>query len=333
MSARDIHIGEIHLHEESLFFFHAGLGDDLAARAGDKTLSPEFKAVAADGFLQSHTIDGGHKTAIGHGVTALDGFPRAVLVHAKLFFLARMPADGCGIKKNLRALHRRESRRLRIPLIPADEHADLTVLRLPRAKARVAGCEIKLLVEERVVGDVHLAVDAQKRAIGVNDDGGVVIETGGALLKKRSDDDDLVFLGELLEGRRTRAGDAFGELEILVILALTEILRNEKFLRADDFRAVSGRAFGEAKCLLQIGFGLRTAGVLKQSEGDDVRFAGGHSVRNVVAGFSRVKPRLACECELLFRVNVTFLLAPQGETHFYISQVEPCSMQPQQFTF
>ena len=93
-----------------------------------------------------------------------------------LGFLAGMPADGGGVEEDLRALQRGQPRGFGIPLVPADQHADLAVAGLPGAEAEVARREIELLVVKRVVRDVHLAVDAQQRAVGVNDRRGVVVD-------------------------------------------------------------------------------------------------------------------------------------------------------------
>jgi len=71
------------------------------------------------------------EAAVGHCVRALDGFPRAVLAFAVFLFLAGMPADGGRVEQDFRALHRGEPRSLGIPLVPADQHADLAVARLP----------------------------------------------------------------------------------------------------------------------------------------------------------------------------------------------------------
>ena len=75
----------------------------------------------------------GDKAAVGDGVRALDGFPRAVLAFAVFFFLARMPADGGRIKKDLRALHRGQPRGFGIPLVPANQHADFSVTCVARS--------------------------------------------------------------------------------------------------------------------------------------------------------------------------------------------------------
>ena len=65
-----------------------------------------------------------------------------------------------------------------------------------RLKAEVAGGEVVLLVIERIIGDVHLAIAAAERAVGVEDDGRVVVEPGGAALEDRADDDHPGLLGE-----------------------------------------------------------------------------------------------------------------------------------------
>src|SRR5439155_17990903 len=100
-------------------------------------------------------------------VTALDLFPGAVLIGAALFFFTRMPADGRRVEENFRALQRGQTRRFGIPLVPANADANFGVARLPRAETQIARREIKLFVEQRVVRDVHLAIDAEQRTVGV----------------------------------------------------------------------------------------------------------------------------------------------------------------------
>src|SRR4051812_8452652 len=100
------------------------------------------------------------------------------------FLLARMPADGGGVEEDLGALKGGQSRALGIPSIPTDQHADLRVLRLPASETGVARREVELLVIKRIVGDVHLAVDAQDRSVRVDDGRRVVIQAGRALFEK-----------------------------------------------------------------------------------------------------------------------------------------------------
>ena len=122
--------------------------------------------------------------AIRDCVTALDRFPGGMLRRAELLLFRRMPADRCGIKNNLCAVQRRQARRFRIPLVPADADADLTLGCWPRLKSKIAWREVKLLVIQRIVRDMHLPVFAEQFSIRVNDCGGVVIEAGAAFLEK-----------------------------------------------------------------------------------------------------------------------------------------------------
>src|ERR1035438_1338639 len=103
-----------------------------------------------------------------------------------------MPADGGGVEQNLGALQRGQARGLGIPLVPTDQYADLAVAGLPGAETEVAWRKIELLVIERVVRDVGLAIHAQERAVSIDDRRRVVVEARGPLLEQRGDYDDLV---------------------------------------------------------------------------------------------------------------------------------------------
>src|SRR3954453_11091854 len=100
----------------------------------------------------------------------LHGAPRLDLRAPEFGFLRRVPADRGWIEKNVCTEQRRDARRLGIPLIPADQHADVGELRLPHTKStrllgnftdavdtiigrRITGREVILLVEERIVGN------------------------------------------------------------------------------------------------------------------------------------------------------------------------------------
>ena len=128
--ARRVHLAKINGHNQNFLLGRAGLGENFTGRAGDKTLPPKFNALARE-FFMADAIDSGDVTAIGNGMAALDGFPRVVLVHAVFLFFSRMPADGRRVKKDLRALQCGEPRGFRIPLVPANQHADFAVARLP----------------------------------------------------------------------------------------------------------------------------------------------------------------------------------------------------------
>ena len=293
MGARGVDLREVDGDDEVLRPVDGGLGEDLTAGAGHEALAPELDAVAADRPLDPDAVHRGDEAAVGHRVRALDGLPREVLVGAELLLLRRMPADRRGEEEDLRAVHRGEARAFRIPLVPADEHADAAEPRGPRLEPEVARREIELLVVQRVVRDVHLAVDAQQGAVGVDDGGGVVVEAFGPLLEERRDDDDAVLLGELLERRGARPGDAFGETEVRVVLVLAEVLRPEELLRADDLRAVLRRAGGCGEGGGEVVLGVGAAGVLQEPQRDGAAFGGG-SAHEILA-LSRSKmlaPRL-----------------------------------------
>src|SRR6266852_1412487 len=82
-------------------------GEGGERRGGDKNRL-FFPPLALSPFrpltLMSHTIYGGHVDTVGQGMRALDQFPSFMLRLTELSFLAWMPADGGGIKENVRAL-------------------------------------------------------------------------------------------------------------------------------------------------------------------------------------------------------------------------------------
>jgi len=182
-----VDFAEVEFDDEGFFLCDAGFGEDFTGGAGDEALTPEFDAVADD-FFVADAIGNSDVAAVGNGVAALDGFPGGMLSLAMFFFFRRMPADGGGIEENLGPLHRGETGSFGIPLIPANQNADFAIAGLPGAEAEVARCEIEFFVEQRIVGNVHLPVQAEERAVGIDDRGGVVINARGAFFEQRSDD-------------------------------------------------------------------------------------------------------------------------------------------------
>src|SRR5687768_13459318 len=113
---------------------------------------------------------------------------------AVLCLFSGMPPDGRGVEQDLCSLQCGQPGTLRIPLVPADQDADTAELRVEGAKAEVAGSEVKLLVEQGIIRDVHLAIEAANLAVGVDDRSRVVIQAWRAALEQRADDDDAVLL-------------------------------------------------------------------------------------------------------------------------------------------
>src|SRR4029077_19128939 len=102
---------------------------------------------------------------------------------AEFLLFGRMPADRGGIKNNVRADEARKARTFGIPLVPAHEHPDAAKSSVEVRKAEIARSEIKFLVIERIVRNVHLAIFSEERSVGVQNHGRIVVDAGGATLK------------------------------------------------------------------------------------------------------------------------------------------------------
>src|SRR5947209_7824157 len=145
-----------------------GPSQDRPEGIADERATPEFQATASGSFMPD-PIDGNHINAVGDRVRALNQLPGLVLRRPKLGFLAGVPADGRGVKKDLGSLKGRQPGRLGIPLVPANQSAEPAEARVKGSKAQVAGSEIILLVVKGIVGYVHLAVDPQEGAVRIED--------------------------------------------------------------------------------------------------------------------------------------------------------------------
>ena len=199
-------------------------------------------------------------------MATLDRFPRRMLGRAEFLLLRRMPADGRRIKNDFRATQRSQSRRFRIPLVPANADADLPVRGWPGLESEIARREIKFLVIKRVVRDVHLAILAEQFSIGIEDDGCIVINTGAAFLEKRCDNHDAELACELTESSCRSSGNFLGQRKICVIFGLTKILRPEKFRQANDLRALFRCVANESNGAPEIIFGVRAASHLYERD-------------------------------------------------------------------
>src|SRR2546427_595986 len=208
LDSRQIDLGE---HEGLVL---GRLGDQDPERVADERVTPEFDSRApprAAELLEADTVHRGDPTTVRDRVTALDRFPGIELLLAVLLFLRGVPTDRGGIKQNVRPLQPGEPGTLGIPLIPADQRADRTDLRIECAKTEITRREVELLVVGGVVGDVHLAVDPLHLPVGVDDRGRVVIQTGSPALEQRRNDDDTVLLRDLAERLGRQSGDRLGQ--------------------------------------------------------------------------------------------------------------------------
>ena len=209
----------------------------------------------------------------------LDGEPGIVLRRAPLFFFRRMPADGGGIEEHVRALQGGKARALGIPLIPADQRSDRALFEIEALEAQVAGREVILLVVERIVGDVHLAIHAADFAVAADNDGGVVIEPGRTPLEEGNHNGYFQFAGDGAEARGARSGNRLGEVEERCVLALAEILGAEELGKADDLCAAARGLAHVGNRTLQVIVRLRGTAHLYQAY---FKFVGRHLVLQLV---------------------------------------------------
>src|SRR5687768_12093032 len=183
MGADKINILEIASNYQVLFLlgrhFH-----NVSSRIAHETRAPEFNAPRVLTFV-SHSVYGCNKNAVGDGVTSLNCLPGRELRISVLLFLGGVPADGSGIKEYLGAGKSCQARSLRIPLIPANQNADAPVMGVPGPKSQISRREVKLLVIERIVRDVHLAVFPEISSVGVQNGSGIVIDAGCSPFKQR----------------------------------------------------------------------------------------------------------------------------------------------------
>ncbi len=182
-----------------------------------------------------------------------------------------MPADGRGIEQDVGAAQAREARAFRIPLVPADEHADAPEARLEAREAQIARREIELLVVERVVGDVHLAVEAAQGAIGVQDRGGVVVDAGGAALEQRCDDHYAQIARHRAECARRGPGTGSARSKEVGVFFAAEILRAKELLQTNDLSAAPGGFADAHGCLRKILTRIGRATHLHESDADFFR--------------------------------------------------------------
>src|SRR4030095_12151211 len=188
-----------------------------------------------------------------------------MLAGAVLLLLTGWPADCGRVEKNLGSAQRGQTRCLGVPLVPADQNADPSVACLPGRKAKVSRREIKLLMVERIVGNMHLAVLAEIASIGIEDGGGIVVDARSPALEQGNNYDQLKLSSQLAHKFRRGTGDFFGKSEVCMVLDLAEVRRLEKLLQANHLGAVRRGLLDARDCLFEIGFRLPRTRHLDQS--------------------------------------------------------------------
>src|SRR3954471_21910121 len=98
-------------------------------------MAEELEAACPGLFLMSDAIRGRDEDTVRDRVRALNRPPRVDLCFAEAVLLSGMPADRRRIEEDVGTEEARDSRGLRVPLIPADEHSNVSVARLPDTEA------------------------------------------------------------------------------------------------------------------------------------------------------------------------------------------------------
>src|SRR3954454_4462368 len=246
-------------------------GEHTPERIAKKRSAPELQALPGCGIpanvagFKTNAIHDGHIHTISNSMGALNRAPGIVLRDTELSLLRRMPSDSGWIEQNICTLQRGEPRPLRIPLVPADKSAEAPGTGVESAISQISWREIKLLVIEGIVRNVHLAIEPAQRSVAVEDRCRVVIHAQRSLLEKRRDHDDAIVACRRGKFLSTWSGDWLGQIEQRVIFSLTEILRLEKLGEADDLRAFSCRVSDARQSLFEILFRFRPARHLHQS--------------------------------------------------------------------
>jgi hypothetical protein len=187
-------------------------------------MPPKLDPVSAGRSLVTYAVHRRDVAAVGDGMTALHRFPRGILRRAIFFLLARMPADRRRIKQNLRAAQCGQAGGFRIPLVPANADADLSMRGRPRLETEIAGSEVKLLIIRGIVRDVHLAIFPKVLAVGVDDCRRIMINAGRSLLEKRSDNHSPGFARDRFQLGGRRTGNFLGERKVRVVFRLAKVL-------------------------------------------------------------------------------------------------------------
>jgi len=205
-----VHTRPIDFGCDNFFAIDGSLGQNFATGRADKTLSPKLDAIAPGWRFMAHTICRGDKATISDGVAALHRLPGGKLSVTIFFLLAWVPANRRRIENNFRSAQRRESRRFRLPLVPANADAEIAGCRFPTLKAEIARGKIKFFVVRRIIRDVHLAIFSEDVAVGIDHYCGIVKNPGRALFEKRRHNDNGFFPRKFCQRFGRRAGNRFG---------------------------------------------------------------------------------------------------------------------------
>src|SRR5207244_10304700 len=124
---------------------------------------------------------------------------------------------------------------------PANQRADTAETCVKSPESQIARREVVLLVIEWIVRNVHLAIEATQRAIGIQDDRRIMVDAGRPALEQRRDQHGTGFARHLGQPFAAGTGDRLCQIEEAGVLTLTEIGGPEELLQANDLGSRLGR--------------------------------------------------------------------------------------------
>ena len=258
---------KVEVYDDRFFLVVTRTVVDFSLWTSHKTASPELYALglARWVWLKAHTVDGHNGKTVGHGVSALHGGPCLALPLLFFWRVAALIADGGGVDEQVGSGECHETGCLRIPLVPAHQHAQAAHTGVDGMETEVAGSEIELFVIGGVIRDVHLAVFPCDAAVAVDHHGGVVVEAWSTPLEKGGDNHYAFLTGEGSEEFCRWSRDGFCQVEIVDILHLTEVKAVVEFLQYDELSSTIGKVGDAVVEAAHIVFAVSDVVLLQQS--------------------------------------------------------------------
>ena len=208
----------------------AALADEVAARVDDLA-----GAVEVDRELAVLVVLASDPVRLQHEVAVRDGRARPLDLPEPV---RQAGLGGVRVEDDVRAVQAELAPSLGEVPVVADVHADLADGGVEDRVAEVARAEVELLPEPVEVRQVVLAVLAEDRAVGIDDDGGVVVHAGDVLLVDREDHDQVQLLRQRREALHDRPVGRLGVAVVLLVLRDAEVRTVEQLLEADHLRAL-----------------------------------------------------------------------------------------------
>ena len=115
---------------------------------------------------------------------------------------------------------------------------------------------------------MHFAIDAEHRAVCVDDGGRIAIHACRLPLEQRDHQHDAQFLRQPLHGVGRVARDRFRQIEPLALLRFAEVRRLKELLQAHDLRAFTSRLANEPVRPLEVRGDIGCRMVLNDADGE-----------------------------------------------------------------